>query len=240
MEAIEVCKSLVSVFLGNYRAYMSNRIAMALALTMLVLNGGNAMAIERPQYDVLASTDDYEIRRYDSYIVAETDVEGTYKTAGNKAFKILAGYIFGDNRASEKMAMTAPVESRPASESVTMKMTAPVTSSASADEAGLYTYSFVMEKKSTRETLPLPNDPRVRIRVVPARTVAVHRYSGSWSEKNYAKHERVLLDALAYDGVSTRGAPISARYNAPFTPWFMRRNEVMIEIEREAQGAADE
>jgi hypothetical protein len=197
------------------------------------------MATEEPDYDILAATDDYEIRRYDPYIVAETDVEGTYKTAGSKAFNILAGYIFGNNRASAKMAMTAPVESRPATESVTMEMTAPVTSSPSDDNAGRYTYAFVMEKKYTLETLPAPNDPRVRIRVVPARTVAVHRYSGSWSEENYAKHERVLLDALAENGISTRGIPVSARYNPPFTPWFMRRNEIMIEIEGGEQSATD-
>lgn len=206
-------------------------LALALSLAALTLTGGNAMAIEEPRYEVLASTDDYEVRRYDSYIIAETDVEGTYKTAGNKAFRILAGYIFGDNQASEKMAMTAPVGSRPADDSVKMKMTAPVTSAPGEDKAGSYTYSFVMENKYSLETLPVPNDPRVRLRVLPERTVAVHRYSGTWSEDNYLEHERLLLDALAADGVLTRGVPVSARYNAPFTPWFMRRNEVMIEVD---------
>ena len=204
---------------------------VALSFAALTLTGANAMAIEEPRYEVLASTDDYEVRRYDSYIIAETDVEGSYKTSGNKAFRILAGYIFGDNQASENMAMTAPVGSRPADDSVKMNMTAPVASAPSQDAADFYTYSFVMENKYSLETLPVPNDPRVRLRVVPERTVAVHRYSGSWSETNYLKHERVLLDALADDGGSTLGAPVSARYNAPFTPWFMRRNEVMIEIE---------
>ena len=206
-------------------------LGLALSLAALTLTGGNAMAIEEPRYEVLASTDDYEVRRYDSYIIAETDVEGTYKTAGNKAFRILAGYIFGDNQASEKMAMTAPVGSRPADDSVKMKMTAPVTSAPGEDKAGSYTYSFVMENKYSLETLPVPNDPRVRLRVLPERTVAVHRYSGTWSEDNYLEHERLLLDALAADGVSTHGVPVSARYNAPFTPWFMRRNEVMIEVD---------
>jgi len=206
-------------------------LALALSFAVLTLTGANAMAIEEPRYEVLTSTDDYEVRRYDAYIIAETVVEGTYKTAGRTAFGILAGYIFGDNQAAEKMAMTAPVGSRPADDSVKMKMTAPVTSAPGDDEADSFTYSFVMESKYSLETLPVPNDPRVRIRVVPERTMAVHRYSGTWSEDNYLKHERVLLDALADDSISTQGAPVSARYNAPFTPWFMRRNEVMIEIE---------
>lgn len=209
-------------------------VALALSFAALILTGANAMAIEEPRYEVIAATDNYEVRRYDPYIIAETDVEGTYKTAGNKAFRILAGYIFGDNRASEKMAMTAPVESRPAEESVKMKMTAPVASAPSQDKHGSYTYSFVMESKYSLETLPVPNDPRVRIRVVPERVVAVHRYSGTWSERNYAEHERILLDALAEDGISTRGTPISARYNSPFTLWFMRRNEVLVEIDGDA------
>lgn len=213
-------------------------LALSLAFAALILTGANAMAIEEPQYEVLSSTDDYELRRYDSYIVAETDVEGTYKSAGNQAFRILAGYIFGDNRASENMAMTAPVESRPADDSVKMNMTAPVASSPGDGEGGSFTYSFVMERKYSLDALPVPNDPRVRIRVVPERTVAVHRYSGSWSESNYVKHERRLLDALANDGISTRGAPVSARYNAPFTPWFMRRNEVMIEVDGDAHLAS--
>ena len=82
-------------------------LVLALSFAALTLTGANAMAIEEPRYEVLASTDVYEVRRYDSYIIAETDVEGSYKTSGNKAFRILAGYIFGDNQASEKMAMTA-------------------------------------------------------------------------------------------------------------------------------------
>lgn len=79
--------------------------------------------------------------------------------------------------------------------------------------------------------MPVPNDPRVRICVVPERLAAVHRYSGSCNESNYARHENLLLDALADDGMSARSAPVSARYNNPFTPRFMRRNEVIVEIE---------
>ncbi|MEM9404203.1 MAG: heme-binding protein, partial [Pseudomonadota bacterium] len=138
------------------------------------------MATEEPAYEVLSATDDYEIRRYEPYIVAETDVEGPYKDAGNQAFGILAGYIFGKNRQSEKMAMTAPVESRQADDGVKMAMTAPVTSRPSDAAPGLFTYGFVMERKYTLDTLPEPIDPRIRIREVPAKIVAVHRFSGSW------------------------------------------------------------
>jgi hypothetical protein len=198
-----------------------------LVLLVFTFPGSPAMAIEEPAYDVLLETKHYEVRRYATYIVAEVDVDADFKGAGNSAFRVLAGYIFGDNEPQQKMQMTAPVESR---EGVRMKMTAPVTSQ-SMDGDGAFTYSFVMERKYTMETLPKPTNPDIRLAERPERVMAVHRYSGTWSEERYEEHEKILLDALATDRIETRGLPVFARYNAPFTPWFLRRNEIMIEIE---------
>jgi hypothetical protein len=200
--------------------------AWLLAL-VFTFSGHLAMAIEEPAYEVLLETKHYEIRRYQPYIVAEVDVDADFKRAGNSAFRVLAGYIFGDNEPQQKMQMTAPVESR---EGVRMNMTAPVTSQPSGGD-GPFTYAFVMERQYTMETLPKPNNPDIRLVRRPARVMAVHRYSGGWSEARYEEHERILLDALAIDRVATTGTPVFARYNAPFTPWFMRRNEVMIEVD---------
>ncbi|MDH3407984.1 MAG: heme-binding protein [Gammaproteobacteria bacterium] len=186
------------------------------------------MAIEEPDYEVLQSTEHYEVRRYDPYIIAEVDVSGCRNEAGNLAFRILAGYIFGDNRSRKKMEMTAPVSSRSA-DSIKMDMTAPVTSVTST--RGEHTFAFVMEKKYTLDTLPVPNDERIRIRVMPERIMAVRQYSGRWSESNYQQNESALLRALDADGIEPLEAPILARYNAPFTPWFLRRNESMVEID---------
>ena len=187
------------------------------------------MAYEEPSYEVLEQTDDYEVRRYEPYLIAEVDVEGDFGEAGNKAFRLLAAYIFGDNQTEEKMSMTAPVESRHKKEGVRMSMTAPVTSTASVSDE--YTYAFVMERKYTLDTLPRPRDPRIRLQEQAARVMAVRRYSGRWTEGNYRKNEAKLMGALSVDGRRPIGAPILARYNSPFTPWFMRRNEVMVEIE---------
>jgi hypothetical protein len=199
----------------------------SLVLLALTFPGSPAMAIEEPSYDVLLETKHYEVRRYAAYIVAEVDVDDDFKRAGNSAFRVLAGYIFGDNEPQQKMQMTAPVESR---EGVRMNMTAPVASQ-SRDGDGVFTYSFVMERKYTMETLPKPTNPDIRLVERPERVMAVHRYSGTWSEERYQEHEKVLLDALATDRIETKGAPVFARYNAPFTPWFLRRNEILIEIE---------
>lgn len=187
------------------------------------------MAIETPDYEVLLTSDEFEIRRYAEYIVAEVDIDGGMREAGDSAFGILAGYIFGDNVAREKMRMTAPVEASATGRGERMQMTAPVESQPGDD--GVTTYAFVMERKYTLETLPRPVDSRIRISVRPARTMAVRRYSGSWSEANYEEHRAALFEALAAAGIEAAGPPVWARYNAPVTPWFMRRNEVMVEVD---------
>ena len=197
------------------------------ALVLLTLTRA-AMAIETPEYDVLSANDEFEVRRYAEYIVAEVDIDASMRDAGDSAFRILAGYIFGNNVAGEKMRMTAPVEASAGDEGVRMKMTAPVESQPGA--GGTTTYAFVMERKYTLETLPKPEDPRIRIVERPARTMAVRRYSGTWSEANYLEHRSALLAALEAAGLEPTGPPVWARYNAPVTPWFMRRNEVMVEV----------
>ena len=198
-----------------------------LLLLVTIFSGHSAMAIEEPAYEVLLETKHYEVRRYQPYIVAEVDVDADFKRAGNSAFSVLAGYIFGDNEPQEKMQMTAPVES---TEGVRMNMTAPVTSQSTGSEEA-FTYAFVMERKYTMETLPKPTNPDVRLVQRPGRVMAVHRYSGTWSEERYDEHEKVLLDALAADRIETVGTPVFARYDAPFTPWFLRRNEIMIQVD---------
>ena len=188
------------------------------------------MAIEEPEYEVSAERGGYEIRHYDPYIVAEVVVDGSYKDAGNRAFRILADYIFGENTAAIKMEMTAPVESRPATDGTRMEMTAPVLSMPEKGVDGKYRYAFVIERKYSLESVPKPIDDRISLRKTDERVVAALRYSGSWSEANYETHRDELMDALRRDGITAIGEPYSARYNAPFVPWFMRRNEVIVDI----------
>lgn len=199
-----------------------------LLLLIVLLAAQPAMAIEEPAFDVLHATDDYEIRRYAPYIVAEVDVEGELKKAGGDAFRILAGYIFGKNEPGTKMSMTAPVTSQPAGER--MQMTAPVISDAPDSGRDSYTFAFVMESRYSMETLPKPTDPRIRLVEKPAQVMAARRYSGRWSDSNFRKNEAALLAALQADAVEMLGEIYLARYNSPFTPWFLRRNEVLVEV----------
>lgn len=207
---------------------MAIRRILRFALLLLVFPA-IVMAIEEPEYQVIKEFEEFELRHYPAYLVAEVDVQGDFDDAGNQAFRILAGYIFGDNSVAEEMAMTAPVESRRTNTSEKMAMTAPVTST-SAAERDRMTFAFVMEREYTLDTLPVPNDDRIRIREMPERTMAVRRYSGRWTEKNYLRNQDVLLSALVVNGIHTSGNPTLARYNSPFSLPFLRRNEVMIEV----------
>ena len=198
------------------------------SLLIFIFWGTNLSALEEPKYSVLKEYENFEIRNYASYLVAEVDIEGSYNKTGNEAFRILAGYIFGDNQSSTKMNMTAPVESEAIQSSEKMNMTAPVFSNKNFNG---YTYRFVMESKYTQETLPVPNNSKIRITEIKDRVMAVISFSGRWSQKNFEKHEQILVNDLKNAGIGVASEAIYARYNAPFTPWFLRRNEIMFEIE---------
>jgi hypothetical protein len=185
-----------------------------------------APAIEEPRHEVLRQIDARtELRRYAPYVVAEVVLETDAADAGNQAFPILAGYIFGKNKGERKLEMTAPVTQSAAP--VKLAMTAPVTQSA-AD--GGTRVQFVLPADVTLATAPEPLDPRVRLREEPAATWAVIRYSGTWSQANYAEHLAALRAAVAAAGVQTEGEPVWARYNGPMTPWFLRRNEIWLAV----------
>ena len=196
-----------------------------------------AMAYEEPEFDVVSTYDEFEIRRYAPYIVAETAVSGDFEDSGNQAFRILAGYIFGDNKSRTKMAMTIPVTRAESSEK--MNMTVPVTRQLPDDTDGTTLYQFVMERKFTLETLPEPNDSRVSLRAIPARLVAARRYSGRINERNYRRNLDILRESLSNAGIRTVGEPQSAVYNGPFILPFLRRNEVLIDIDPASMPATD-
>lgn len=180
-------------------------------------------ATEEPEYQVVRTLAEFEVRQYAAYTVAEVVVPGPADEAGSQAFPILAGYIFGKNKGEKKFAMTAPVTQAPAP--VKLPMTAPVTQTAS--QAG-FLVQFVLPKGVTAADAPEPLDARVQLRDVPAFQVAVIRYSGFWSASNYDEHLGKLQSALRAADMTWAGDPVFSRYNAPFTPWFMRRNEIWL------------
>ena len=201
-------------------------------LLPFLLMAGAALGYEEPGYEVLRQTERYEIRDYKPYLVAETTVAGGFDRTGNVAFRRLAGYIFGDNKSPDA---DAPV----GAESVRMNMTVPVTRQRDGDvEGGPTVYRFVMESAYDLDSLPVPVDDSVTIAEVPGGLFAVLRYRGRITEARFLKHAELLRAVLEGDGIETVGEPVSAVYNGPWTPPFMRRNEVMIRL-RSGQPAAD-
>ena len=182
-------------------------------------------ATEEPEYQVVRELADIEVRQYAAYAVAEVVVPGPAGEAGNQAFPILAGYIFGKNKGERKFAMTAPVTQ--AAMPVKLEMTAPVTQTAA---PGGFLVQFVLPKGVTAADAPEPLDARVQLREVLPSRVAVIRYSGFWSESNDGEHLAKLQAALRAADLAWTGEAVYSRYNAPFTPWFMRRNEIWLQL----------
>jgi SOUL heme-binding protein len=182
-------------------------------------------ATEEPGYQVVRKLGDVEVRAYAGYAVAEVLVPGSASKAGAQAFPILAGYIFGKNKGDKKFAMTAPVTQ--VAVPTKMEMTAPVTQTAA---PGGYLVQFVLPKGITRDLAPEPIDTRVVLRDVPAEQVAVIRFSGLWSESNYAEHLDQLQQALRTSAIAWSGEPVYSRYDPPFMPWFLRRNEIWLRL----------
>lgn len=177
------------------------------------------------KYAVVAQKDGYEIRQYEPYILAETPMQDE---SGNSGFRELFAYISGANTANAKLAMTVPVLQSGAAEGRKIAMTAPVLRT---QGDGGERMAFVMPPGLKLEDLPRPTSAKVTLRAVPGKRTAALRYSGRGSQKTVQKKTRQLEAALERDGLRATAAPVSAFYNPPFTAPFMRRNEVLIEIE---------
>ncbi len=197
-----------------------------LLLAPLLLAAPAVLAVEEAEYRVVEQHGEIEVRDYAPSIIAEVIVDDEFEDAGSRAFRALFKYIDGNNRAQREIAMTAPVSQQ--KNPVKIDMTAPVSQSRQADG---WAVSFMMPASFTMETIPEPLDPAVKIRPVPSYRAVSIRYSGTWSEENYAEHLEVLRRWLEEHGKEAAGEPVWARYNAPFTPWFMRRNEILIPLE---------
>ena len=183
------------------------------------------MAAEEALYSVSVQQDKLEIREYEPSVVAEVVVNDSFEDASGAAFRKLFNYISGDNTGRSKIAMTSPVTQKQEPEKIAM--TSPVGQRKS-DQG--WVISFMMPYSYTMYTIPLPDDPSVVLREIPAYRAAAIRYSGGWSEKAYRKQLSLLLQWIEVKNLEITGEPIWARYNAPFTPWFMRRNEILIPV----------
>ncbi len=194
---------------------------------ILLLTTTRAFAIESPEYTVIYEDEVVEYRQYEPYLVAETVVtnSSSYRAASNEGFMRLFGYITGNNSSQSNIEMTAPVQQAAASEEIAM--TAPVQRVETPEG---WSVAFMLPSKFTIETAPIPSDERITLRPVSGQLMAVVRYSGRWTERNYEKHKEQLLKGIELAAVEPLGVVESAAYDAPYVLPFLRRNEVMIEV----------
>lgn len=198
------------------------------ALAALLLTGAPAMAIEEPSFAVEARAGAFEIRDYAPMIVAEVTTSGGREAAINDGFQLLAEYIFGGNTPKAKIAMTAPV-TQSAARGEKIAMTAPVTQSG---DGASWIVRFVMPKSYALDALPQPNNPAVRLLREPGARMAVVRFSGGGGTRALDAKTAELEAFIAARGEIAIGPATYAFYDPPWTPPFLRRNEVMIPLRR--------
>ena len=197
----------------------------ALVFVFAINMGCSSVNIQEAKYKVVEKDGNFEIRDYAPQILAETIIDGSFENAGNKAFRRLYRYISGNNQLKLKVDMTTPVSQKATSKAI--KMTAPVSQQQVEDK---WIVSFMMPASYTMETIPHPNDPKVKLRKIPSRRMAAVCYSGVWSKENYLKNKARLDAWMQRKDLVGTGNPVWARYNPPYTLWFLRRNEILIEL----------
>ena len=166
----------------------------------------NTMANEEASYDVVHKTDVYEVRYYSDRLVAQVINKGD-----NNSFRKLFNYISGENKNSEKIAMTIPVTQT--------------------KKDGELFMQFYLPSKFNKETTPIPTNPDLEIATIPEGYFAVIKFSGRSSDKNFEKHNKILKQKLLDDRIPINGFAVRATYNSPFTLPLLRRNEAMFSID---------
>lgn len=204
-------------------------IVTLIVLSVCAMIGPLMSNVEQPNYEVISSESNIDIRQYAPIIIAETEVQGEREEAIGKGFRLLADYIFGNNTVKQEIAMTAPVQQQ---NSEKIAMTAPVQQQS---QDGVWKVSFVMPMEYSIDTLPKPNNERVTLKEVLEKRYVVIQFSGLNSNENIAQHEKMLMQYIEANQIKIAGPPKYAFYNPPWTLPFMKRNEIMLELEEMSQ-----
>ena len=200
---------------------------IALILIVGVLAGPVLSDVEKPDYKVIQSEQNIEIRQYEPMIIAEVEVDGKREDAIGDGFRLLADYIFGNNTVQQVISMTAPVQQK---ENQKIAMTAPVQQQSTGKS---WRMSFVMPSKYSMDSLPVPNNNRVRLKEILTKKFVVIEFSGTNSNENVTEHENQLMNYIEANQIKINDSPKYAFYNPPWSLPFLRRNEVMIEINQQ-------
>ena len=205
---------------------MQRILAIAIVIFSLSFFGGAAVAVEEPPFRSVTKDNQFEIRDYPALVVAEVTVSGEQKEAGNKGFRLLAAYIFGANTRKQGSAVAAAALQQESDEKI--PMTAPVTQS---QQDGQWVVRFTMPSGYSLNTLPEPKDARIHLRSLQPARFAVIEFSGLAYPDDVAARTLELSAWIDQHHLRVTGPPSLAQYNPPWTLWFLRRNEILIEVE---------
>jgi hypothetical protein len=200
--------------------------ALAILALTLIFSGDAALAVEEPAFQLILKDNNFEIRDYPALVVAEVSVTGDQKEAAGKGFRLLAGYIFGANQRKQNLPMPTATEQQDGGEKIAM--TAPVLQT---EEGGQWLVRFTMPRGYSLDNLPEPKDDRVHLRVVPPARFAVIEFSGLASADDVTAKTAELNAWIEQHHLRSHGRPSLAQYNPPWTLWFLRRNEVLIQVD---------
>ena len=204
-------------------------VAILWTSTLLIFSNA-AMSIEEPKFTLLEKEQSFELRTYQPRLIAEVFVDGDMSEASSKGFKLIADFIFGNNTTqsgkSEKISMTAPVAIKTSAEKISM--TAPVGLQQANNGWRVY---FSMPNQYSLQTLPKPNNPQVTIKAMPIQKFAVVRFSGQVGEEKMNMKLAELNQWIKRKNLEALSNPELARYNPPWTLPFLKRNELMVEVE---------
>ena len=184
--------------------------------------------LDGPRYQTQRVDGAFELRAYEPFVIAQTAMKSSERKGMSGGFRVLAGYIFGGNQPAERLPMTAPVVTRQGGES--LGMTAPVL-----NDSKRSTMAFVMPDGRSKGELPVPNSDQVSLHDVSWGLTASIRYSGYATPKRVAAHRKRLEDWILANGYTALTEPMSAQYNSPGAMPLLRRNEVIVSVEKTAK-----
>ena len=190
----------------NYFFKLINR-----TLIVLLILNVNIMANEQPDYTVIKKDNEFEIRQYTNFLTATVETEGERDDAIGKGFRILFKYISGENKNKESISMTVPVMQK-------------------STGANKWNVSFVVPKKFNLQNVPQPDNQSVKIINNPNLKVVVITFSGLFSDSNIKENEAKIRNYIKEKGLKIEEPAIYAGYNAPWTLWFLQRNEVLFKL----------
>lgn len=166
---------------------------------------------QQQPYEVLSKHRGFELRKYPAGIQIETVAGGDFVRAGNRGFGPLIGFISGNNKKGQSIAMTAPVIQE-------------------STDSKTHLVRFVLPENMKLAQVPESTDPGVKIIKVPGHLAAARRFSGSWDEARFETEAEKLISELLTSGLETVGSLYFARFDPPWKPGFLKRNEVLIRV----------